>query len=34
MKFKKNGLMRKIYIIFKNEKMNALRSQLSWTHYR
>lgn len=26
--------MRKFYIIFKNEKMNALRSQLSWTHYR
>ena len=26
--------MRKFYIIFKDEKMNALRSQLSWTHYR
>lgn len=26
--------MRQFYIIFKNEKMNALRSQLSWTHYR
>lgn len=26
--------MRKFYIIFKNEKMNALRSQLSWTRYR
>ena len=27
-------IMRKFYIIFKDEKMNALRSQLSWTHYR
>ncbi len=26
--------MKKFYIIFKDEKMNALRSQLSWTHYR
>ena len=26
--------MRKFYIIFKNEKVNALRSQLTWTHYR
>ena len=26
--------MRKFYIIFKNEKMNALRSQLTWTHFR
>ena len=26
--------MRKFYILFKNEKWNALRSQLSWTHYR
>ena len=26
--------MRKFYIIFKDEIMNALRSQLSWTHYR
>ena len=26
--------MRKFYIIFKDEKMNALRSQLTWTHYR
>ncbi|MBR1413094.1 MAG: DUF1016 family protein [Bacilli bacterium] len=26
--------MRKFYLIFKGEKMNALRSHLSWTHYR
>ena len=26
--------MRKFYLVFKNEIMNALRSQLSWTHYR
>lgn len=26
--------MRKFYITFRNEKMNALRSKLSWTHYR
>ena len=26
--------MRKFYIIFKDENVNALRSQLSWTHYR
>ena len=26
--------IRKYYCIFKNEKMNALRSQLTWTHYR
>ena len=26
--------MRKFYIIFRNEKVNAVRSQLSWTHYR
>ena len=26
--------MRKFYLIFKNANMNALRSQLSWTHYR
>ena len=26
--------MRKFYIIFNNEKVNALRSQLTWTHYR
>lgn len=25
---------RKFYSIFKNEKLNALRSKLSWTHYR
>ena len=27
-------IMRKFYIIFKDENVNALRSQLSWTHYR
>ena len=27
-------IMRKIYIIFKDENVNAMRSQLSWTHYR
>ena len=26
--------MRKFYIIFNNEKVNALRTQLTWTHYR
>ncbi len=26
--------MRKFYILFRNEKVNALRSQLSWSHYR
>ena len=26
--------MRKYYNTFKNEKLNALRSQLAWTHYR
>ena len=26
--------MKKFYLVFKNEKVNALRSQLSWTHYR
>ena len=26
--------MRKYYIIFKNQKVNALRSKLTWTHYR
>ena len=26
--------MKKYYLVFKNEKVNALRSQLSWTHYR
>ena len=26
--------MRKFYIIFKDENVNAMRSQLSWTHYR
>ena len=26
--------MRKFYLLFKNEKVNALRSQLSWSHYR
>ena len=26
--------MRKYYLIFKNEKVNAMRSQLTWTHYR
>ena len=26
--------MRKFYLLFRNEKMNALRSQLSWSHYR
>ena len=26
--------MRKFYLLFKNEKVNALRSQLTWTHYR
>ena len=26
--------MRKYYLFFKNKKLNALRSQLTWTHYR
>ncbi len=26
--------MRKFYLLFHNEKVNALRSQLSWSHYR
>ena len=26
--------MRKFYLVFKNIKVNALRSQLSWSHYR
>ena len=26
--------MRKYYLIFKDEKVNAMRSQLTWTHYR
>ena len=26
--------MRKFYLVFRDEKLNALRSQLSWTHYR
>ena len=26
--------MRKFYLTFKGEKLNALRSQLSWSHYR
>ena len=26
--------MRKFYLIFKDEKVNAMRSQLGWTHYR
>ena len=26
--------MRKFYLLFKDEKVNAMRSQLSWTHYR
>jgi hypothetical protein len=26
--------MRKYYLIFKDKKVNALRSQLSWSHYR
>ena len=26
--------MRKFYLVFKNEKVNALCSQLSWSHYR
>ncbi len=26
--------MRQFYIVFKNEKWNALRTNLSWTHYR
>ena len=26
--------MRRFYILFKNENWNAVRSNLSWTHYR
>ena len=26
--------MRKFYLVFKDEKVNAMRSQLSWSHYR
>ena len=26
--------MRKFYLLFKDKKVNALRSQLSWSHYR
>ena len=26
--------MRQFYIMFKNENWNALRTNLSWTHYR
>ena len=26
--------MRKFYIVFQDSKVNALRSQLSWSHYR
>lgn len=26
--------MRKFYLMFRNEKVNALRSQLTWFHYR
>ena len=26
--------MRKFYLVFRNEKVNALRSQLTWSHYR
>ena len=26
--------MRKFYLLFRNRKVNALRSQLSWSHYR
>ena len=26
--------MRKFYLLFKDEKVNAMRSQLSWTHFR
>lgn len=26
--------MRKFYLIFKDEKVNAMRSQLTWSHYR
>ena len=26
--------MRKFYLLFRSEKVNALRSQLSWSHYR
>ncbi len=25
--------MRKFYLIFKDEKVNAMRSQLTWSHY-
>ena len=26
--------MRKFYLVFRNEKVNAMRSQLTWSHYR
>ena len=26
--------MRKFYLVFENQIVNALRSQLTWTHYR
>lgn len=26
--------MRKFYLVFRDEKVNALRSQLTWSHYR
>jgi len=26
--------MRKFYLLFRDENVNALRSQLTWTHYR
>ena len=26
--------MRKFYLLFRDKKVNALRSQLSWSHYR
>ena len=26
--------MRKFYLLFRDKKVNALRSQLSWNHYR
>ena len=26
--------MRKFYLLFSDRKVNALRSQLSWSHYR
>lgn len=35
-KYSKRNLwyMRKFYLMFKSNKVNAVRSQLSWTHYR